>query len=626
MPTPPKVAYAEDQEASDSQGEARTVPGTKVSANIQKEVKKKSSKKLSRPHHEKKTKSDDGIVKIEKRDDEETIAESVRVIKDPKTREKHRSQASAPVTGGHSPRKHAPRPATGRDRSVTFNTPHHDKNDKRYFGRETNENITYSSSKSRPSMDPRLPPRRPLSFDARVMPVQFQQPYPSPLVFAAPSPIAYAPSPMQQPYQDAYFGEQPNTLASRFGRTGQPTLSTAPLPAYAEQPRRESRREPPQEIEYEEDNLDEEYEALEREGRRQRRILAAEDVAAERRERRLMEREREREASELMPPPPRRQGSQHQSNNRDPRLSYAPESPSMEDMCNRRHSRGSFDSERPRITHHRTAPVPDVRRPSMNSRAPASSSSASYTNEFALPHRSRHPRIEVPHGRRSSFYGGTDGTGTTTSSYEEKEREAMGYQNDVAAEAPPLTAEWLRQQQKSIGAGSRSTRSTTSRDDSDVKRSTTTRTTRSGSGDGNDKVQFTVSGNAQLKIGNAELNTTAHDGPITITLENGGEPSLGQRTIRNGSEASYRSSATTAVSDEALLHPNLRPTPHRRDSMTSRGSHRTRQSVDDARYPPRADQNQHLRARMNPSSGGLNRSSSHRESRGYNHIDFERQW
>ena len=233
------------------------------------------------------------------------------------------------------------------------------------------------------------------------------------------------------------------------------------------------------------------------------------------------------------------------------------------------------------------------------SRAPPSASAAN------LPRRPHHREIEIDHGRRSSFYGGgTSGTGTTASSnYEDNLRGAEAYQNDLAAEAQrPLTEDWLSAQQRAIGAGSRSTRSTVSRDESEKQRSSTTRTTRSGSGDGNDALTFTINGTAKLKIGNAQLETTGEDGDVRITLDR--EPSSGTaRAIRNGSEVSCALSGDTAVSDDFVA----RPKPLRRES------HRPRSSVDDARFEPRHDpvRDHRLRSRLDGRPATSRRESHH---------------
>lgn len=315
-----------------------------------------------------------------------------------------------------------------------------------------------------------------------------------------------------------------------------------------------------------------------------------------------------------MPPP---LGRPHR---RDSELHYPPASPTFEDRReqNKRLSRetcpprGSFKPERPSVMHWDTEPALPTRRPS-TSRAAALASSARYAHDE--PPRERRPghrpnvHVSSTRDRGHSVYNGTSGTGTSTASsvLEERLQNAMGYQDDTSAAAAPnpLTAEAL----KRIGSGSRSTRSTASRDDSDVKRSVDTRTTRSGSGDGNDGLTFILEGTAQLKIGGAEVSTRDADGPVAFTIQNNGERP--PRAIRNGSESGYAPSGisgSTAVSD--------RPKPNRRESMHS---HRPRSSVDDTRYPPRVEhKHQNLMNRLN-SIPTLGRTTSQRSN---NHRDF----
>lgn len=442
-------------------------------------------------------------------------------------------------------------------------------------------------------------------------------------------------------YDGAYFGHQPpNGLAARFGRTGQPTLNTAAPLEYIE-PRPDTRRDPRhsprrREIEYEEDEDEEDEEndyyteqgmraeaaAEERrkERQRQNRILAAAEQVLE---------QKRIDDSRKMPPPevPRREISQR-TPRRPPHVDY----PSREDMREQHRDhlerpshtrRDSSASERPQMYHRQTEPVRSLRRPSFGA-APFASSGG-----YDLPRRSRHPSVEIsnPNGRRTSYHGGTSGTGTTTSStYEEQERAAMGYQNDVAGDAPPLTTEWLKQQQKAIGAGSRSTRSTISRDESEMKQSATTRTTRSGSGDGNENATFTIKGNATVTVDGAEISTRDTDGPIEISIKRNSD----QKAIRNGSEASWApsamsgmSGATTAVSDDLIAR---RLHAERRESR-----HSYKPSAENARYDPRHEprhdpvREHRLRERLEP----LARRPSNARRESHRPRDFERdpsQW
>ena len=110
---------------------------------------------------------------------------------------------------------------------------------------------------------------------------------------------------------------------------------------------------------------------------------------------------------------------------------------------------------------------------------------------------------------------------------ESKLRLAESYQEDVMnpiGPTVPLTAETLRRQQRRRGPGS--TYSSQSRDESDYKNSATTRTTRSMSNDDNEDVVIKVTGQAQVVVGDAQID-----------CNEGGEIET-KRQIRNSSERS----------------------------------------------------------------------------------------
>lgn len=106
-------------------------------------------------------------------------------------------------------------------------------------------------------------------------------------------------------------------------------------------------------------------------------------------------------------------------------------------------------------------------------------------------------------GRRSSYYDQDSPPG----SYEDKLNQASRYQDEVTGGNPgtgmQLTAERLRKASRHGGSGS-STRSSESRDESDFRRSATTRTTRS-SAAGEEDMTIRVKGNAVLEVGGARL-------------------------------------------------------------------------------------------------------------------------
>lgn len=625
-----EAACVEDA-ASNSETDS-TKPNTKVSATTKKEEKKHSKKSL-RPHRkEKKSKSEDGLLDVELSDGDVAIAKHVRVIPELK-KGSRKSTHSAPVNAGHSPKKLSRPPAP---RGVTFDpasSNHHDKNDKRYFGR-TAEHTTIASS-SRPRTQPVPEHVRPQA----MRPISYQGPLPirslpqtvhySP-PFVGPYPIAPGYAASMPAYEEPYYGSpQPpiSHLASRFGRTGHSTLNTNPLPQASWQDN-DRYDEEEDECDSEEDRRIAEAKAKRDKAKKEERKRSAheereredarldlEEAAAYLRQKRILDRaDREREDRERMPPPPPagvgRKGSYRNSREAPglPEVHY----PSFEDYREDNHrrsrdGRGSFGSDvRPQFPHGDTEPPMRTRKPSVG-RAPTSSSAASYGRDPLRPRDPRANVLEVPRrGQRpNSFYGSMSAQGTSASSnYEEDYDNALRYQDEIAAEGAPLTEELLKKQQRRIKGGSRSTQSTTSRDESDVRQSVTTRTTRSGSGDGTEQTTFTIKGNGTVNIDGAEISTRATDGPIEITLQRGGD----QKTIRNGSEASqsaYAPSGSTAVSDD-------RPKPNRRDSMRSHGR---KPPVDDVRF--RGDLRDHpLRDRLAPL-----RSNSQRSHRP---VDYER--
>lgn len=126
--------------------------------------------------------------------------------------------------------------------------------------------------------------------------------------------------------------------------------------------------------------------------------------------------------------------------------------------------------------------------------------------------------------RRNSYYG--EQSVSSGSGYEEKMRSATTYQHDVeGGPTMPLTAETLRKASKNSKTSSRSTRSSGSHDESDFRRSNTTRTTTSNDED----ITIRVKGAATLKVGNAEME--CKDGAeININSRNNGG------TVRGGSD------------------------------------------------------------------------------------------
>ena len=130
-------------------------------------------------------------------------------------------------------------------------------------------------------------------------------------------------------------------------------------------------------------------------------------------------------------------------------------------------------------------------------------------------------------GRRRSSYYGPSNDSVDSSDYDNKVRQAQNYQEDVAGPDPlPLTADMLKRQQRRQAGSSRSTKSSGSRDESDYRKSATTRTTRSGSGGDDENVTIKVTGTARVMVGGAQIDC-ADGGEIEIKR---------QKSIRNGSE------------------------------------------------------------------------------------------
>jgi hypothetical protein len=214
-------------------------------------------------------------------------------------------------------------------------------------------------------------------------------------------------------------------------------------------------------------------------------------------ERRNIVRRRPREAEDMAPPPTpaRRQ--------------------SITGVVDSRDYDGALHYElRPaRASHREPSPAPRApRRPSANR-----------SSTYGYPGDQHNYRVESSnHARRSSYYEGQ----RRSSDYEDKIREATGYQEQVAGPPVFLTAEALRKQQRTT-ASSRSTRSSGSRDESDFRRSATTRTTTSRFDADGENVTIKFNGDGTIKIAGAEIK--CDDGAELNIVRSKG-------AIRNGSE------------------------------------------------------------------------------------------
>ncbi|KAK2017851.1 hypothetical protein LZ32DRAFT_420705 [Colletotrichum eremochloae] len=140
--------------------------------------------------------------------------------------------------------------------------------------------------------------------------------------------------------------------------------------------------------------------------------------------------------------------------------------------------------------------------------------------------------VPVPRSsRRHSYMAGESGS-MSQSKYDSAAAAALAYQNGVSGAAEPLTAAALSKAEKK-SKSSRSSGSSGSRDESEFRRSATTRTTRSSTGDGED-ITIKVTGQAVLRVGNAE-----------IQCQDGGEINISQPGRLGGSDR-----ASTIYSDD----------------------------------------------------------------------------
>ena len=182
-------------------------------------------------------------------------------------------------------------------------------------------------------------------------------------------------------------------------------------------------------------------------------------------------------------------------------------------------------------------------------------------------------RVETANNgrRRQSYYG--QSTSTESSGYEDKVRQAASYQDDVGGPSIPLTAEVLRRQQRRQAGSSRSTKSSGShsRDESDYRKSATTRTTRSGSGPDDENVTIKVTGQARVRVDGAEIDCI-EGGQIEIKR---------QKSIRNGSERSNSEFGDRPRIDDRRSSRGERPLGRSRMSST----HSYTRSTPQPQYP-----------------------------------------
>ncbi|TVY38770.1 hypothetical protein LSUB1_G004396 [Lachnellula subtilissima] len=115
------------------------------------------------------------------------------------------------------------------------------------------------------------------------------------------------------------------------------------------------------------------------------------------------------------------------------------------------------------------------------------------------------------------------------SEHEDKIRQTALYQEDIAEPTVPLTAELLKRQLRRQAGSSRSTQSSASQDESDWRKSATTMTTRSGSGEG-EAVTIKVTGPSRVMVGGA-----------MIDVPDGGEIEIKRQQRSVGADSGYSS-------------------------------------------------------------------------------------
>jgi hypothetical protein len=173
-----------------------------------------------------------------------------------------------------------------------------------------------------------------------------------------------------------------------------------------------------------------------------------------------------------------------------------------------------YDSRPSRPAYREPSPAPRApRRPSVNR-----NSTYDYAREQP------NYRVETSNqARQSSYYEGQ----RRSSDLEDKIRDATGYQAQVGGIPVSLTAEALRKQQRTT-ASSRSTRSSGSHDESDFRRSATTRTTTSRFDADGENVTIKFKGDATINIAGAEIKCDDGAELNIVRSKNG--------SARNGSE------------------------------------------------------------------------------------------
>jgi hypothetical protein len=194
---------------------------------------------------------------------------------------------------------------------------------------------------------------------------------------------------------------------------------------------------------------------------------------------------------------------------------------------------------------------------------PRRSSSSRHSASYEVGRGGESVRVEAANSgrRRQSWY--EPPVTTPAAGYEDKLHQAATYQEDVEGPSVPLTAETLKRQQRRHGGSSRSSQS---RDESDYKKSATTRTTRSLSNDNDENVTIKVTGQARVMVGGAQIH-----------CDEGGEIEIKrQKSLRNGSERSnseYGGGGTGGGGGRLESRSRVERPTHGRSSKSSYSAH-----------------------------------------------------
>jgi hypothetical protein len=166
--------------------------------------------------------------------------------------------------------------------------------------------------------------------------------------------------------------------------------------------------------------------------------------------------------------------------------------------------------------------------------------------------------LERADSRATSYYGNS--SRTSSQGFEDKVRDAQKYQTDIQGDAPRFTHDEVEGYTQRLPNSSRSTKSSVSRTGSDWPRSTTTRTTRSGSG-GNVKedLTITIKGEAKISVDGAMIDGRK-GAEVIISRGNGGTDTIFERAMiedrrSRGDRSSYSGHSRRSSSRSSFPRP-----------------------------------------------------------------------